>query len=285
MQIRLLSLALLPLTPVTSAAADFTHPQAVIIEGYDDHAMEPFLSRDGRILLFNNSNDPPARTDLHWAERKTPTLFRYRGRVEGANSNMLDGVPTMDKEGLLYFVSVRSYEQSLSTIYRGRFANGRVSHVELVPGISRLQRGDLNFDIEVSADGTRLYGVDGVFRGGSVPEEADIFVAERSGNCFKRLPGSAAMMANVNTSALEYAAAISEDELELFFTRMSGALFWRKLKILRATRPNRNVPFGRPRVIKSIKCFVEAPTLGDNGRALYYHEKVNGRYRISRVTR
>lgn len=40
-------------------SALYADPQPVAIEGYDDHAMEPFLSRDGRHLYFNNSNHPP----------------------------------------------------------------------------------------------------------------------------------------------------------------------------------------------------------------------------------
>jgi hypothetical protein len=55
---------------------------------------------------------------------------------------------------------------------------------------------------------------------------------------FERLPDSSRIFANINTSALEYAAAISSDGLELFFTRMTGALFWRKLTIEHAVRPS-----------------------------------------------
>jgi len=31
----------------------FGAPQRVTIRGYDGHAMEPFLTRDGRYLMFN----------------------------------------------------------------------------------------------------------------------------------------------------------------------------------------------------------------------------------------
>jgi len=48
---------LLMLAASDASAADFARPEPVRIEGYDDHAMEPFLTRDGRVLLFNNSND------------------------------------------------------------------------------------------------------------------------------------------------------------------------------------------------------------------------------------
>ena len=31
--------------------------------------MEPFVTKDGRFLIFNNRNEPPERTDLFYAER------------------------------------------------------------------------------------------------------------------------------------------------------------------------------------------------------------------------
>jgi hypothetical protein len=36
----------------------FDNPERVTILGYDDDAMEPFITRDGRYLLFNNLNEP-----------------------------------------------------------------------------------------------------------------------------------------------------------------------------------------------------------------------------------
>jgi len=61
---------------------------------------------------------------LHWAERVTPTHFRYRGKIDGANTPALEGVPSIDREGNLYFVSVRSYKQTLSTLYRAALPRG-----------------------------------------------------------------------------------------------------------------------------------------------------------------
>ncbi len=265
--------------------AQFTNPEPVAIEGYDGHAMEPFLARDDSILLFNNSNDPSVNTDLHWAERVSATRFKYRGLVAGTNTGALEGVPSMDRSGLLYFVSTRSYQQTLATIYRATFEKGRATDIKVVEGLSRKTLGQLNFDAEISADGSFIYAVDGTFDGGHIPKAADIFVARRVGERFERLPNSAEIMAKVNTSALEYAPAISADGLELFFTRMSGALFWRKLAIMHARRNSVTEPFGDPVVIEAISGFVEAPTISSDGLSLYYHSKVDGVYRIFRVTR
>ena len=43
-------------------SARVSDPRPVVVEGYDDHLMEPFVTRDGKFLLFNNSNEPPEKT-------------------------------------------------------------------------------------------------------------------------------------------------------------------------------------------------------------------------------
>jgi hypothetical protein len=241
--------------------------------------MEPFLTRDGSILLFNNRNDPPDETDLHWAERVDDLNFVYRGKLQGANSPALDAVPTVDVNGNIYFVTTRSYAQDLMTIYRGHFDRGVVSDVAPVAGISRLVPGQVNFDVEVSADGNTLYFVDGLFTGGSVPAAADLAIAVRgSDGQFHRVDG---LLAAVNTSALEYAVGISENQLELFFTRIVDGL----PAIFRSTRPDAQSAWGTPRRLAGITGFVEAPTIAPGGDAIYYHALRDGKFVIERVSR
>ncbi len=260
--------------------AAFHSPTKVTIENYDDDAMEPFMSRDGRFLFFNNSNDPQVDTNIHFAESVSASRFIYRGLLEGANSTALDGVPTMDIAGALYFVSTRSYDQSLETIHRGNFSGQSLSGPVLVEGISRRQRGWLNFDVEVSADGRTIYYSVGLFTGDPVPHEADLAVAHQSGDMFKKETGT--VFEAINTSDLEYAAAISKDELELFFTRFSQG----GLAIYRATRPTANQPFGSVQPVSAAVGHVEAPTLSPDERLLYYHRKgTDGRFRIYSVSR
>jgi Tol biopolymer transport system component len=269
---------------VADAAGDFGDPKAVEVVGYQGHAMEPFISRDGRYLLFNNLNDPSENTDLHWAERLSDLSFRYRGRIEGVNTSALEAVPSLDNEGNLYFISPRSYKDTLSSVYRSKFNDGRATGVELVKGLSSGRPGIVTFDAEISPDGQYLYGADGDFSGGG-PKSADIFIARRVADHFERLPDSAAIMARINTSALEYAPSISPDGLELFFTRVSGILLWRKPTIEHATRNSIVQPFGPSHTIDAIAGLVEAPSLAGDGKSLYYHGKVDGLFRIYRVTR
>jgi len=260
----------------------FVNPERVTIRGYSGHAMEPFITRDGRYLLFNNSNDPAVNTNLHYAERINDLTFKYQGEIKGVNSPALDAVPTMDRDGNLYFVSTRSYGETLSTIYRGRFAGGRVTGIDLVAGVSEKTLWHVNFDVEISAGGDTLYFVDGIFRGKSpVPEKADIAIAERDGSGFRRVQNSAALLNNINTAGLEFAACISADELELFFTRLADGRFG----IYRSTRESVTQPFNPPERLAAIEGFVEAPTLTADGRSLYYHKKVGELFVIYRVTR
>src|SRR5262247_3034051 len=259
----------------------FGAPERVTIRGYGDHAMEPFITRDGRYLFFNNSNDPSANTNLRYAERVNDLTFEYKGEVAGVNTQSLEGVPTMDKDGAFYFVSTRSYKETLSTIYEGRFSGGAVTGVKIVEGVSKKSPGSVNFDVEVSADGQTLYFVDGVFSGRPIPDKADIAIAVRDGAGFRRLTGSAELLKTINTDALEYAACISSDELELFFTRAgkNGPV------IYRSSRKNVGQAFDPPERIAAIKGFVEAPTLSPNGLSLYYHMKDGELFVIYRVTR
>ena len=142
----------------------FGNPERVTIRGYAGDAMEPFITKDGRYLLFNNRNDPRSNTNLHFAERVDDLTFYYRGEIKGVNTQALEGVPSVDRSGNLFFVSTRTYKESLSTLFRGRLDDGNVSGVQLVPGISRRFPGIVTFDAEITADGDTLFVVEPVHR-------------------------------------------------------------------------------------------------------------------------
>jgi hypothetical protein len=261
--------------------SSFTDPRCAEIRGYQADAMEPFLTRDGRYLLFNSSNAPGVDTDIHVARVVDELTFDYVGLLRGANSRVLDGVPTLTTSGDFYFVSVRSYDTTMSTVYRGRFVNGTVSDVRLVPGLPR-ERTVVIFDVEVSPDGRTLYYARGIFTGGPVPKTADLQVARRVGDAFELSREQTALLARVNTTdALEYAAGISADERELYFTRLHGA----SPAIYRSLRASRDAAWGTPARVAAIQGFVEAPTLSADGQRLYYHQRVNGRFVVCRVRR
>lgn len=266
--------------PAANSTADiFGQPVRVEIKGYQGNTMEPFLSRDGNTLFFNNLNSAPENTNLHWATRINDSSFQYQGEIAGVNTAGLEAVPTSDTAGNLYFVSNRNYVQTLSTLYQCRYASGAAINVHLVKGISRQQAGWVNFDIEVSADGQSIYFVDAQFDASGNPATADLVIAEKSDTGFQRSPNSSYLLKNINTDALEYAASIAADNLTLYFTRVTLPLTGGATpEIFMSTRKNINEPFSKPLKIMSITGFSEAPSISPDQKILYYHTKEGSRF-------
>lgn len=266
--------------------AAFRSPDRVTIANYAGDAMEPFVTHDGRFLLFNNRNDPGVDTNLYYAERIDDLHFSYRGEIQGVNSSALDAVPSVSCDGDLYFMSTRSYGETFSTVYRARFSNGVATGIELAPGISKRMPGWVNFDAEVSADGQTIYAVDSRFSAGGTPLSAHLFIARKRGDGgFARAPDSDDLLRLVNSDELEYAPAVSSDGLELFFTRVREIRADAEPRIWRSVRRSVREAFAAPQVVGAIAGFAEAPALSPDGLSLYYHARVNGRFAVFRVTR
>ena len=276
------------------AFTEFGNPETVQILGYNDNdgnsndAMEPFISRGGNLMFFNTSN-AAATTNLFWATRIDDVTFQYQGEIGGEvnSSGPLDAVASMDSNGAFYFITTRSYGSAgdpgyLSTIYSGTFAGGAVTPVNPVPGVAAPKPGLVEFDEEISADGNTLYFTQGNFATGNLTSTT-MMVATRQGGHFVVDPNSAKIMKTINDRYLNYAADTSADELEFFFTRT-------KLKagpaIYVATRKSTSKPFGKPKKIDAITGFAEAPSISPDDLSLYYHVKnPSGVFMINRVTR
>ena len=261
-----------------SAAIGIDTSEGVEVRGYAGDIMEPFLSRDGKTLFFNNRNDPPETTDLHWASRVDDLHFRYGGLVSGANSSALDGVPSMSADLAFCFVSTRSYDRTLSTVYCGQWTGTGVSNVTLQTGAGPLIAGRLTFDFEVSPAGEYAILADGQFTGGAIPASADLRLARSNGG-FRLDPNSDRLFARINTTALEYAAGLSSNGLTLCFTRLDGV----SASIWIATRDAEGAAFNAPRRVTSISGFVEACTFAPDG-AIYFHRLDGNRYTLRRAT-
>lgn len=267
--------------PGPAPAGGFGEPQPVTIAGYDSDVMEPFVSRDGETLFFNDSNAPTAQTDLHWATRIDDTHFGYRGRVDGANSAMLDGVASLSSDGAFCFVSTRDYEQTLATIHCGRWTGANVVDVTLQAEAAPRIPGRVIFDAELDASGDFLVIADGLFTGGPVPVSGDLRLARLVDGQFLLDPSADHLFKSINTSALEYAAAISADGLALSFTRgTSQPISPPEIWIARRATPE--AAFEQPRRIGAITGFVEGATFAPDG-AIYFHRRVGDRYALYRV--
>lgn len=190
----------------------FKNPQRVKIRGYDGGAMEPFITRDGKFLLFNSAaNAFGARKgnriapDLHFARRMDSTTFEYAGKIEGANSDSFDGGPTLDKNNRLYFSSPREYEKTYEMLYSGQFEDGKVTEVELITGnVSKRKGGWLDMDSEISADGRTPYFTDNRWNTKhNVPKSSNMGIAKLVGDKFVRTENSGHILRNINTKELD----------------------------------------------------------------------------------
>lgn len=248
-------------------------PVEVTVRGYRGDLMEPFLSPDGRFLLFNNLNDPSVNTELHWAHRVSDEFFDYGGKLAGANGAGLEGVPSLDEAGNLYFISPRSYARALSTVHRAQFRDGVATGVERVEGLPTGAR--LIFDAEVSRDGRQLVLSEGLLTGGPVPQAADLRSAHLSG------PGFAWDQVDLfrainRPDTLEYAAALSGDRLHLYFTRLENGV----PAIFRSRRGQVTDAFEPPERIYGLQTLVEAPAFSADQAKIYYHARVAAGYRL-----
>jgi len=268
---------------VTAAEMKMQPPGRVTITGYSDHAMEPFVTRDSKYLLFNNSNDPSANTDIHYARRQDDFTWVYLGKVSGLATPALEGCPTLDRSGRMYFVSTRSYAETSCTVYSGQFQDGAVTDVRIADSISRKEPGIVNFDVEISADGKTLVFVDSRFQPGQGPQNASLVLAHWDGAKFVRDGGSARVLASVNGSGLVYAPTLSADTLTLYFTRFDPQSAYKAPQIYRAVRPALNASFGPPVHLSGLGEFVEGSALSPDEKLLYFHRKDDATFHLYAV--
>ena len=225
----------------------------------------------------------------------------YRGEV-GPNLNdpkSVQGNPTMDRHGNFFFIDSR--EDNMMRMGRFLPESGHLEDVRSVLGFparqARLFKQVLhgNMGVEVSSNGDFAFfsraswDLNGIQLGSIVG--SNLLFAKRLGDEFTFDDGEARrILAAINTDDLEYAASISADGLELFFTRLPAAILaFGKIRshIMRATRATRSAAFSEPTIVQAIGTthFVEGPAISPDGRTLYYHQRVGDKFRLYQVTR
>ena len=106
-----------------------------------------------------------------------------------------------------------------------------------------------------------------------------ILIAQKTNIGFQRLSNSSEIMKNINTDGLEYAACISADGLEFYFTRLKLPISASSSpEIFISKRANTNSAFETPEKIESITGFAEAPTISSDNKILYFHKKENSKF-------
>lgn len=264
-----------PLAPLFSWA--WANPEKVEIVGYDSDSIEPSISKDGQYLFFNNGYQKPKETSIFYAKKITDNKFQFLGQIEGIKQgNHFSMTPDIDINNNFYFSSNRA-DGKTPKIYRGIFEEGKMFQVAMVSGIINQKR---SWD-PATFDGNIIYYTENT----SFFDDFDIRVST----------GDNSVLRNINTDKMEYAPSLSEDQLELFFTKADvksvlGILSGKKAKIYIAKRNSVSEPFGQPEIIEAIarqddNTFVEAPTITVDGKTLYYHKKDGKKFAIYKVTR
>jgi len=274
-----------------SIVSEFTNEQKVSITGYSSDAMEPFISKNGSYLFFNNLQGVNGK-ELYYAERINDTTFKFKGEIQGVNSTEVDGNPTMDEQNNFYFISTRNLNNGIKTIYAGVFSNGTVTALHEINGTINISTPYwINMGVEISKDGNTLFASNAKFNiGENFPHQGNIRFAIKSGNEFNIPNNEADILANINTdAAIEYAGELSANELELFYSQVTLSnppVF----KLFYAKREQASGVFGNPISITepfagNINAFVEAPSLSNDGKRLYYHKLENNVFSIFMLSR
>jgi len=266
---------------------EFANPARVTIDGYNGHAMEPFISSDGQTLFFNNFGNGVENGDIHYAVKEVNGDFKYIGLVQGINTSDLEGVPNLDLAGNFYYTSVATYFDDLLSIYGGPYENGTVTAPVAVDQKLTLNiPGYLDMDAAISPDGSTMYLAIGKFSVNSFPDEANFIIANRVNGEFIKDNRSDEILANINTDKLEYAASISYDGLTLYFNRTDISSLPYKFSILKATRVSKDAAFAVPEIVNGITGeFTEGASISADDRELYYHQKINNLFLIYKVSR
>ena len=274
----------------------YENPLEVTINGYTDHAMEPFLSPDGQTLFYNSQNTG-VNTKLYYATRSSDTAFEFKGEVDGANeaqTNQLNAVPDLDETNQFYWTSVRDYPNKLDNLHFGTYANGAVTDIGRVQGNFYVgQEGWVVMDHGISFDGQTLYYNNALLDEQNCvgPCETLLGMAKKESNgVFSKIADSDNILAQINdANFIYYAPYITKDELELYYTRYIAAnvTLATEVEVCVAIRATKTEAFGAPSVLFSspVETIVEAPTLSADKNLLYYHQKVNGIHKLFVRTR
>ncbi len=271
--------------------SEFTNERKVTITGYTDDAMEPFISKNGNYLFFNNHQGVNSK-ELYYAERVNDTTFEFKGEIQGVNSTFVDGNPTMDAQNNFYFISTRNIDTGIKTVFSGVFNNGIVTGLHEINGTINISTPYwINMGVEISKDGNTLFTSNAKFNiGENFPHEGNIRFAIKNGTEFNIPTNETDILVNINTDdAIEYAGEISSDELELFYSQVTLSnppVF----KLYYAKRAHQNGVFEKPIPITAPfkdnpNAFVEGPSLSDDGKRLYYHKLANSVFSIFMLSR
>jgi len=278
-------------TPIVTKIS-YENPMEVTINGYTDHAMEPFISPDGQTLFFNSLNNG-IDTKLYYATKSTETTFTFMGELAGTNQvsdPQLNAVAGLDIGNVFYWVSLRDFPVERDNLFYGSYYNGSIIDIGRIHGdFYNYNAGWLVMDHGISVDGQTFYYNNARFDGTNCtgPCETILGIAKKTANdTFMKTTDSDTILQNINDQAfIYYAPYITRDNLELYYTRyLKGSIDNNTIvEICVATRTTDNAIFSEPKVLffdSIINNIIEAPTLTSDKAVMYYHKKINGIHKI-----
>jgi Tol biopolymer transport system component len=246
--------------------------------------MEPFISRDGKTLFFNSLNDGQD-TSLYYAMRIDDITFQLVGEVGGVNGERphLDGVASLDTKNNFYWISTRGYPSTVENLMTGTWDGSMVRDIRHVSGdFYNRAPGWIIMDAEISPDGETLYYVNAYFKPGKhVPSESKIGIAHKAVDSFLKDATSDMVLSEINKFTVVYAPSISDDGLQLLFTRTIPD---KATELYLATRDSITSPFGEPRLVQIEGTLMEAGSFTLDAQTIYYHKKDGKSFRLFAMT-
>jgi hypothetical protein len=250
-------------------------------------AMEPHLSPDGNALFFNSLNDG-ITTSLFYGGKINDSTFSLVGQVPIVNQTItprLDGVASVDTANNFYWVSTRNYPIDFDNLHRIRFLQSGYTNLGRVHGDFYIYSpGWLIMDAAITNFGDQLYYSNALFNNcGGVPCKAALGIANKvNDSTFMKDPNSASILAAINdtTNYIVYAPQLSQDGLELYFTRLLHNSI--NTEICVSSRLTTSTAFGAPSVLVSSATgeLPEAATVSADKSKIYYHKKQGGVFKL-----
>lgn len=279
---------------------EWSNQQQIVVDGFNEHMMEPKLSNDQKVLFFN---DKPASGDLnmklHYAVLQPNGHYQYVGILPGTSSNSLDGVPAIDKDNKFYFTSVRNWVQTTNSIYGGQLiltptGLAVANPISVDRFLPRKAVGEIDMDIDISYSGKTAISSRAVFSNNKpYPDSSKLLGFEMTNFVMTSDPLLNIKLNYVNRSDwVVYAPNLSIDQMELYFTFFKKGITpsGNDFVVAVSKRQSLDQMFGQPQLIAAIKgSITEAPslTVNDGQKTLIFHkiDPVSNKFRIYKVTR
>jgi hypothetical protein len=197
----------------------------------------------------------------------------------------LDAVASVDTANNFYWVSTRNYPIDFDNLHRIRFLQSGYTNYGRVHGDFYIYSpGWLIMDAAITNFGEQLFYCNALFNGcAGVPCKAALGIADKiNDSTFMKNTNSSSILAAINDTSnyIVYAPQLSQDGLELYFTRLLHNST--NTEICVSSRLTTSSAFGTPSVLVSSATgeLPEAATVSADKSKIYYHKKQGGVFKL-----